>query len=679
MSYRPRTAAPTLGGYRPPPPGRYTAAPPSPAVSADDIPFHKLHISGGAPRDIPSPPSSQTSSTYDRPITFTTWPALFEVGYGPDPAASEALQTLFKALARFLVNPPLELSGLVMSGLTDCWDCKTKEIAPRDSLCICPAKMVRFYEIFGVERDECWEEFFAQDHRQLSKLFSALHCHHHYIPDSESSTPTIPALTPLGFTTWMTRQLLAFPDRESARLIKAVSMYPISFPGTSERIPPLTESDFQIYWDPSYFVDALNASIKEVLGKGVELQGRATAPPQGSGRYAPPVTVEEEADPESHGPEGPGYCPTDIVMEPVNTAAQAEIGSAALEILRERNRLEKQRAKEERERERRGEPRTERTGRREESATPTPKPARKPSNYAFNSADLPNPRESLPRLSTTNPAVTLERKRNPYAHASKANLKESIPQPQPQPRPRDRDHTSPPQSARLPRHTTWEPPHSYTNKHDLPPRSRTTVSTPTRGEFFPRPSAAASRRDSYNSQHSRGSHDAYPLATPPLTPASSSSGRGHFQMVSGFTPPVPQVPGSFGSHPHAPRGAPEGYYFPKQRVLSYGETDGFIEEPGNMSDPETDAFVEDPSYGSPVQALGRYGSGSGDGYFEDRGYGGAAVTPGPYPGGGYGSYGAPPAYGGTSGKAPSQVWSDTSARSRGSSGSQTKDEAWADY
>ncbi|RPA75231.1 hypothetical protein BJ508DRAFT_332279 [Ascobolus immersus RN42] len=186
------------------------------------------------------------------------------------------------------------------------------------------------------------------------------------------------------------------------------------------------------------------------------------------------------------------------------------------------------------------------------------------------------------------------------------------------------------------------------NTSALPPRARTT-STPTRSSF--------PRRDSYG------------YGTPPLTPASSRSS-GQYQMASNFSPPIPQAPQITPSRPSAP----EGYFFPKPRQLHY--------EPEEMSEPETEDFVESPDPYSGT-SLGRYKSfyhgedergGSGS-------YWGAAVTPGPYPGGGIGVVGATYGSYGASHGAPSQVWSDTSQRSRQSTGSggSAVEQAWADY
>lgn len=358
------------------------------------------------------------------------------------------------------------------------------------------------------------------------------------------------------------------------------------------------------------------------------------------------VTLEEEADPESHGPEGPGYAATDIVMEAVDTSAQADIASAALETLRERSRLERERAK------------LEKMGKQQEVSradTTTPRP--KSNGYGLTGDQLQNAREqisALPKLNTSsaNPIAVQERARQPYARRNDPMKQRPSPTISPQmPRQAVPDRHSTYPSL----HSSYMAPHSI-NTSNLPPRSRT-VSTPTRSSF--------GRRDSY------GSHPSY--GTPPLTPASSQGSGRNYQMASNFSPPLPPAPHNPPQHSQAP----QGYFFPKPRALHY-EPENFA-EPEQFSDPETEDFVESPDpYGS-TNALGRYG------YYEDdagsRGSGSAlgsggygtplVATPGPY-GGGYsaGAIHSPPG-----------AWSDRGSASgrQGSTGSQPKEEAWADY
>lgn len=64
---------------------------------------------------------------------------------------------------------------------------------------------------------------------ELSHIYRDLECEQHYIQLSTSKDkPTVPALTPLGFETWMTKMILAYPDLEFDRFKQAVLNMAIS-------------------------------------------------------------------------------------------------------------------------------------------------------------------------------------------------------------------------------------------------------------------------------------------------------------------------------------------------------------------------------------------------------------------------------------------------------------------
>lgn len=63
----------------------------------------------------------------------------------------------------------------------------------------------------------------------ISHLYRDLKCQHHFVQGNQfDEKPTIPALTPAGFESWMTHAILADPGLEFERITKAVLDMPIS-------------------------------------------------------------------------------------------------------------------------------------------------------------------------------------------------------------------------------------------------------------------------------------------------------------------------------------------------------------------------------------------------------------------------------------------------------------------
>lgn len=62
----------------------------------------------------------------------------------------------------------------------------------------------------------------------LSHLYRDLNCQHHFVQKQTDDKPSVPALTPGGFETWMTIVIRAHPEEEFHRFAKAVLDMPIS-------------------------------------------------------------------------------------------------------------------------------------------------------------------------------------------------------------------------------------------------------------------------------------------------------------------------------------------------------------------------------------------------------------------------------------------------------------------
>ncbi|KAH6667153.1 hypothetical protein B0J14DRAFT_183390 [Halenospora varia] len=116
---------------------------------------------------------------------------------------------------------------------------------PEKTLAIPPAKMAKFYATYKLKNENypLGTIFQALPHDHISWIYRYLGCEYHLVQDEDlNKAPTIPALTPFGFSRWMTLFVLAYPSEESQRLDKVVLMMPIDADGVlierkPERLP----------------------------------------------------------------------------------------------------------------------------------------------------------------------------------------------------------------------------------------------------------------------------------------------------------------------------------------------------------------------------------------------------------------------------------------------------------
>jgi hypothetical protein len=83
-----------------------------------------------------------------------------------------------------------------------------------------------------------WIDIFDDHTSSISRLYREVEVEHHLVQEKLNERPDIPGLTPRGFERWATLMIQAYPDREFARLQKAVLDMPISNPDDKkERFP----------------------------------------------------------------------------------------------------------------------------------------------------------------------------------------------------------------------------------------------------------------------------------------------------------------------------------------------------------------------------------------------------------------------------------------------------------
>ncbi|KAJ5923727.1 hypothetical protein N7454_008972 [Penicillium verhagenii] len=116
-----------------------------------------------------------------------------------------------------------------------------EDYPPRNTIVIVPQKLQKFYADTQVPADANypWKDIFDDNTSSISRLFREIKAEHHLVQlDDLTQRPDIPGLTPKGFEIWATLMIQAHPDREYARLQKAVLNMPINNPDDKkERFP----------------------------------------------------------------------------------------------------------------------------------------------------------------------------------------------------------------------------------------------------------------------------------------------------------------------------------------------------------------------------------------------------------------------------------------------------------
>lgn len=115
------------------------------------------------------------------------------------------------------------------------------EFTPKGGLVMTPAKMAMFLERYPISADPYRHAAASlrvegpQGYPDIEKLYEDLSCEYHLVrdPSMPKSKPRLPALTPAGFSRYMTISLLAYPEQEFRRLQKATSEMPVLSGGSA--------------------------------------------------------------------------------------------------------------------------------------------------------------------------------------------------------------------------------------------------------------------------------------------------------------------------------------------------------------------------------------------------------------------------------------------------------------
>jgi hypothetical protein len=114
-----------------------------------------------------------------------------------------------------------------------------EDYEPQNSLVVTPLKMQKYYEATKVSAELLPFDIIFDDHTSsISRLYREIEAQHHLTQVKLDERPDTPGLTPLGFATWASLLIRAYPEQEFERLQKTVLEMPISNPDDrKERFP----------------------------------------------------------------------------------------------------------------------------------------------------------------------------------------------------------------------------------------------------------------------------------------------------------------------------------------------------------------------------------------------------------------------------------------------------------
>ncbi|KAK6084127.1 hypothetical protein SCUP234_03456 [Seiridium cupressi] len=123
----------------------------------------------------------------------------------------------------------------------------TNEYVPKESLVVTPEKLAAFYTKYRLEAEAIpFLDIFTSKARDLDnclvEFYEDLKCQYHLVQKDNHGRPWIPALTPAGFTQYLTICMLAYPDQEFRRFENIVADVPIIADGpvqggTTDKLP----------------------------------------------------------------------------------------------------------------------------------------------------------------------------------------------------------------------------------------------------------------------------------------------------------------------------------------------------------------------------------------------------------------------------------------------------------
>ncbi|TFB06933.1 hypothetical protein CCMA1212_000861 [Trichoderma ghanense] len=198
-----------------------------------------------------------------------------------DKSPTMQFDALLRAMARFIVT----------------------ELGDRNDAHLNPKKLAAFYKAVGGDYDSL---FLETPHSAISYIWQVTGCQHSLQPtDNDFAPPSIPTLTPRGFSRWESIEILLEPEMHVPFIQYAVKHWALRHPETGQAFPPdLPASVFPSEPDP--MVDRWHKQCaekmrdeasKEEEGASMPSSGSAPRPPPFAEPAAPRFAYVHTADP----------------------------------------------------------------------------------------------------------------------------------------------------------------------------------------------------------------------------------------------------------------------------------------------------------------------------------------------------------------------------------------------
>lgn len=196
-----------------------------------------------APPKTEAPPGpGATSSTPPPP------PIEYAYMYEKDKSPSKLLDALLRSISRHIIF----------------------EIGDKNVCQLTPEKMAAFYKAVGGDYDSLFE----MPHESISYIWQVTGCQHTLQPTHDDfEPPSIPALTPRGFSRWESLEILLGPEEHVPFLQFAVKNWQLKHPETGQEFPPdLPATVFPT--QPDVEVDRWHKSCADKLRKEANARER---------------------------------------------------------------------------------------------------------------------------------------------------------------------------------------------------------------------------------------------------------------------------------------------------------------------------------------------------------------------------------------------------------------------
>ncbi|KAF4984765.1 hypothetical protein FZEAL_126 [Fusarium zealandicum] len=196
-----------------------------------------------APPKTDDTPPGVSSTPPPPPIEYTYM-------YEKDKSPSKQLDALLRAISRHILH---EIGDNTITNLT-------------------PDKLAAFYKAVGGDYDSLFE----MPHASISYIWQVTGCQHTLQPtDDDFAPPSIPALTPRGFSRWESLEILLGPEEHVPFLQYAVKNWHLQHPETGQEFPAdLPKNVFPA--QPDFDVDRWHKSCADKLRKEANARERET-------------------------------------------------------------------------------------------------------------------------------------------------------------------------------------------------------------------------------------------------------------------------------------------------------------------------------------------------------------------------------------------------------------------